>query len=333
MFAPTSPGARRVVSIGGGTGQPALIGALRALARPLVLTAVVAMADDGRSSGILREREHMLPPGDLRKCMVALAADPTGPLSRALEHRFAYLDNHALGNLLIAAMADETGDFMGTIETVEDLLGCVGRTLPSTLDPVTIAGETRSGERVRGQANLSYGSGPLRRVWLEPAAPAAFEPAAAAIRDADLVVIGPGSLFTSLMPNLLVPGIAAALAETRARRVFVCPKANVPGETEGAAAEDYLDSLDEAGFLGLIDVALIHRRDETSRPGFLSRDPRAALFPDVELSEEAERRLAGRVPGLLVRDMADEADCTAHDLRRLAAALGEVIDGCPSARR
>jgi len=322
----TSGGALRVVSIGGGTGQPALIAALRRLGRPISLTAVVAMADDGRSSGILRERERMLPPGDLRKCMVALAADPGGPLARALEHRFSYLDNHALGNLLIAAMADETGDFMATLETVEGLLGCVGRTLPSTLDPVTIAGVSAAGERVSGQARLSYGSGRLERVWLEPADARAFEPAAEAIRAADLIVLGPGSLFTSLMPNLLVPGIARALEETRARRVFVCPKADVPGETEGMDAEGYLDALEAAGFLSLVDVALFHRRDAAARPGFASRDPRAALFPDVAVSGEATARIAARVPAVLFRDMADEDACTAHDRRLLAAALTEVID-------
>lgn len=328
-----SAGAVNVVSIGGGTGQPALISALRKLDRPLNLSAIVAMADDGRSTGILRREEHMLPPGDLRKCMVALAANPTGPLARALEHRFSYLDNHAMGNLLIAALADETGDFMATLSAVEEMLGCVGRTLPSTLEPVAMAGVTAAGERVHGQALLSYGAGRLERVWLEPAEPAAYAPAAEAIRAADLVVIGPGSLFTSLMPNLLVPDIARALAETDACRIFVCPKADVPGETEGMAAEDYIDALDAAGFLPLVDVALFHRRDERARPGFPSHDPRFGRFPDVPLPAAAESRLARRIPAVLIRDMADEDACTAHDPRLLAAALTEVIDACHSARR
>lgn len=328
----------RVVSIGGGTGQPALIRALRLMARetgrPLHIDAVVAMADDGRSTGILREREGVLPPGDLRKCLVALAAEPDGLLARALEHRFAYLDGHAMGNLLLTALADEAGNFGAALAAAHAMLGCVGRALPSTFDQVRLAGRTAAGEEVSGQAALSYAAGRLDRVWLEPADPAACGEAVRAILEADLVVAGPGSLFTSIAPNLLVPGIADALARTRALRLFVCPKADVPGETEGMDAEGYADALERMGFSRLFDAALFHRADPAGRSDAeRSRDPRERLFPDVGLSVDAERRLRARFSRVWVRDLADPANATAHDVRRFADALAEVVRACPSVQR
>ena len=331
-----APHTLRVVTVGGGTGQTTLIRALRELdarggAGRVAIDAVVAMADDGRSSGILREREGVLPPGDVRKCLVALAADPAAPLARALERRFPYLDNHSLGNLLLTALADGEGGFAAAVGEVSRALACVGRVHPSTLDDVTLAGTTAAGAELRGQAALSYAAGRLDSVRLVPAAPAANGAAVAAILDADLVVLGPGSLFTSIMPNLLVPGIAAALRETRAARLFVCPVADVPGETEGMDAEDYIAALGRMGALDMVDAALFHRTDPT-RPG--ATDPRRVrYYPAVELSREAEGRLAARVPLVLARHLASDADCTAHDPALLADALGEVAGACRSQAR
>ncbi|MBY4797043.1 YvcK family protein [Collinsella sp. AGMB00827] len=391
MDVATQNPAFRVVSLGGGTGQPALLRALRRTGYPLDIDAIVAMGDDGRSSGILREREGMLPPGDLRKCLTALAAEPEGSLARAFEHRFDYLNNHAMGNLMIAALVGEGDSFPAAIGCCAQLLGCVGNVLPSTLDPISLRGTTIAGEEVAGQAMLSYGSGRLDRIWLESAfkttdqtpqegtaagsgsraqqaatdpgslaqqavtdpgsrakqvvadpsslaqkavaEPLAYEPAVRAILAADLIVMGPGSLFTSLLPNLLVPGIAEALAKTKARRLFICPKADVPGETEGMDAEAYIDALEQAGFLELLDTALFHRRDCKARPYFVMQDPRAERFLDVELTPAAEKRLSQRIPHIMVRDLADEHACTAHDTNELAAALREVMDTCPSAQR
>lgn len=328
---PTAP--LRVVTVGGGTGQPSVIRALRTMTVPLELTAVVAMADDGRSTGILREREGILPPGDVRKCLVALARDPASPLARAFEHRFSYLDGHAMGNLLITALADEGLSFPAAIEELESMLRCVGRVLPSTLDQVSLAGRTAVGEELAGQAALSYGAGRLDCVRLDPAHPKAFGPAVDAILAADLVVLGPGSLFTSLMPNLLVPGIAAALRETHGTRVFFCSKAEVPGEAEGMDAEAHVDALERQGFLDLVDVAVFHRADPAARPGFSSLDQHAPLYPDVPLAPGAEARLARRVPRVLVRDLADAGSCTSEDPLRVAGVLREIMDGCGAAAR
>lgn len=316
----------RVVTVGGGTGQPAVIRALRSLAARISIDAVVAMADDGRSSGALRAHEGMVPPGDVRKCLVALATDPDCPLARALEHRFGYLEGHAMGNLLIAALADEGMGFEGAVAELSRLLGCVGRVLPSTLDRVALAGITRAGGRVCGQARLSYGegTGPLSRVWMVPSAPAANPAAVRAILDADAVVLGPGSLFTSVIPNLLVPGILDALRATAATRVFVCPRADEAGECAGMGAEAYVSALEAAGLVGAIDAVILNRPAEPVA---------GSAVQDVALDEAAARRLSSRVPRVLVRDLASRRDPRAYARAALAGALEEVLAPCRSARR
>ncbi len=235
----------RAVSIGGGTGQPNAIRALRGAG--CSVSAIVAMADDGGSTGLLREKMGLNPPGDIRKCLVAMADDPESPLARAFEHRFGFSDNHTLGNLLIAALTQETGSFVEAIaqcnrmlgchgavlpSTLDDvvlcgttrdglefrgltqetgsfveaiaqcnrMLGCHGAVLPSTLDDVVLCGTTRDGLEFRGEATLGTGPCALSRVWLSPRRPEAYGPAVQAILDADIVVLGPGSLFTSVIP-------------------------------------------------------------------------------------------------------------------------------------
>lgn len=250
----------RAVSIGGGTGQPRLIQALRLMGAHI--DSVVAMADDGGSTGLLRERAHVVPPGDVRKCISALAADPASPLARAFAHRFPYIDDHALGNLLLVALAEETGSFTAGIRACERMLGCIGRVHPSTLDAVSLAGRTVSGEVVCGQARISYGRRAFERVWLEPAGAVANPEAVEAILAADLVVLGPGSLFTSIIPNVLVDGIREALCRTSARRVFVCPKIDSLGETSGMSVADHVYALAACGLADAIDAVLVHRGAE-----------------------------------------------------------------------
>ena len=319
----------RVVTIGGGTGQPGMIAALRQLSYPVQIDAVVAMADDGRSTGALRRWEGILPPGDLRKCMVSLAADPAGPLARAFEHRFAYLDNHALGNLLITALVDEDRSFTEALRICEGLLGCVGQVHPSTLDDIGMAGETASGAFVDGQARLSYGGvGRVARVWLIPAEPRANRDAVRAIEQADLIAIGPGSLFTSIMPNLLVPGILRAVRRASAPVVLTCPRADVPGETEGMTVEDYVAQVEAAGLAGHIDAVI------ANRPGPRVPAQDGTLpYPDVAFLPGAEARLAARVPHLLVCDLADARRSSIYDSARLAVALDEVVRACRSPQR
>ena len=341
----------RAVSIGGGTGQPRAIAALRRLGASI--DSVVAMADDGGSTGVLRERAGVLPPGDIRKCLSALAGNPDSALARAFAHRFPYIEDHALGNLLLTALAEETGSFSEAIAACEGLLGCVGRVHPSTLDPVTMSGVTVHGDRVHGQARISYGGDAMERVWLDQDDPAANPRAVEAILAADLVVLGPGSLFTSIVPNLQVPGIVRALAGTHAVRVFVCPKIDSLGETQGMSVADHVDQLLSLASSPLLDAVLVHHADAPEfvypyapgpayRTSALSGDvvtardidtAKRAPFGPIQAGEQEISRIEQSVPVVLVRDFTGSESAAVHDVEILANALQEVFYLCRSARR
>ena len=206
-------GTRRAVAIGGGTGLPLVLRCLVDLG--FATSAVVTVADDGGSSGSLRRELGILPPGDIRNCLVALA-QPGHPLAEVFQYRFPAgegLAGHALGNLIIAALAEIEGGFAEGIDAAGVLLGCRGRVLPSTLTDVVLSAEDECGDRITGQANVARSTAPVHRVHMDPHEPPAYPPAIEAIGAADLVVIGPGSLYTSVIPNLLVAGVADALRD------------------------------------------------------------------------------------------------------------------------
>ncbi len=348
----------RAVSIGGGTGQPRAIKALLSIGCDV--TAVVGMVDDGGSTGVLRREMGLNPPGDIRKCLVAMAAEPEGPLARAFEHRFEFADDHALGNLLIAALTAETGSFPEAVEMCARALGCRGRVYPSTLDDVVLCGTTRDGLEFRGQASLGTGPCALSRVWLSPRDPEAYAPAVDAILAADVVVIGPGSIFTSVIPNLLVPGVLEAIRETSAVRVYVCSMADMQGESWGLSAEEHVDAVLAHGLEGCLDAVLLHRpalpdqslatksfqaltqeqvaRDAARRAFSLAPNVENDPDPDwylkpVQLTEPMIRRIESRVGRVIVRDFSSPGDQTRHDVPKLASVLRGVIDTCRSLRR
>ncbi len=236
--------ALKAVVIGGGTGAPVSIRTLLSLG--VQTSAVVAMADDGGSTGVLREEADVTPPGDIRKCLVAFAKDPADPLVRALKYRFAVARDHALGNLLLAALEDATGSFPEAIAICEKLVDAQGHVYPSTLDHVILSAQTQDGRILDGQAVACHSKTALAKVWLsaeDGRAPRPFEPALAAIREADLIVLGPGSLFTSIIPNLLIPGVVDAIRASRGRVLFVCALADVQGETWGLTAREHFEAL------------------------------------------------------------------------------------------
>ncbi len=253
--------ALRAVVIGGGTGAPVSIRTLLSLG--VTTSAVVAMADDGGSTGVLREEADATPPGDIRKCLVAFAKDPADPLVRALKYRFAVARDHALGNLLLTALEDACGSFPEAIAVCERLVDAQGHVYPSTLDHVTLAARTRDGRFLDGQAVACHSRTALESVWLageDGRAPRPFEPALQAIREADLIVLGPGSLFTSIIPNLLIPGVVDAIRESRGRVLFVCALADVQGETWGLTAREHFEALAAHGMEGLVDYMLVHSK-------------------------------------------------------------------------
>ena len=233
----------KIVTIGGGTGLSTMLRGLKSYSANI--TAIVTVADDGGSSGRLRRELGVLPPGDFRNCIVALAdAEPL--MSRLFQYRFGQgsgLDGHSFGNLFIVAMSGITGNFEEAIREASRVLAVRGQILPSTLENVTLCAELEGELHVLGESKISAANVPIQRVYLQPERPAAFPDAVRAILDADIVVVGPGSLYTSILPNLLVDGIAKALASTQALRLYVCNVATQPGETDEFRASDHVKAL------------------------------------------------------------------------------------------
>jgi uncharacterized cofD-like protein len=306
----------RVVAVGGGHGLAKALGALRLL--DLTPTAVVTVADDGGSSGRLRRDLGIIAPGDLRMALLTLARNRA--LADVLAHRFVRgeLEGHALGNLALVALAERAeGDFVAALDAAAALLDCAGRVLPSTRTPVQLKARVL-GEEVDGQVRVAHATGPIECVWLEPGAPAACPEAVAAITDADLVLLGPGSLFTSVVATLLVPGIGDAVISTPAPVVAILNLSTQPGETTGFDASAHVDAL-LAHLPDLaLDAVLLHDGPDDAGEG-------EAIPPTLE--HPAVGRLLRA--DLLARDP-DGGPGWGHDPARLAAALGPLIDALPT---
>ena len=231
----------RITVIGGGTGLPSLIRGIKYYSHNI--TAIVTMADDGGSSGRLRSELGIQPPGDIRNCLVALA-DSEDVMQQLMDYRFestGQLNGHSFGNMLIAALAGIGGDFSRAVEMAGELLAIRGRVIPSTTTDVTLIATTEAGETLTGESNVARASGRITSLALSPPNPQAHPAAVAALREADLVIIGPGSLYTSIVPNLLIPGIAEAVDQSRALKVYVCNVAEEPRQTVGYSVQDHLD--------------------------------------------------------------------------------------------
>ena len=318
---------KRAVVIGGGTGAPVSISALLSLG--LDTSVVVAMADDGGSTGLLRERAGAIPPGDIRRCIVAMAADPSSPLATSFNYRFDYADDHALGNLILTALADITGSFPEAIRQCEEVFQTRGHVYPSTLDSIVLEGSTRSGSLICGQANIAHSSESMESVRLVPDQPASYGPALKALRSADYIVLGPGSLFTSIIPNLLVPGVLDAIRSSGARIIFVCGVGDMQGETSGFDCLDYIHALEAHGMKGLIDVAIIHKGP--GRPGTPvpvaegARVREGDVVKHVLVTNELLEQAAGRVGKVIACDLVDPIHPTWHDPEKLRVAFEEAL--------
>ncbi len=333
------------VVIGGGTGAPVSIRTLMSLG--ISTSAVVAMADDGGSTGILRDKANVTPPGDIRKCIAAFADDPTDPLVRAFKYRFAVADDHALGNLLLAALEDASGSFPEAIRICERLVNAQGHVYPSTLDHVTLTARTRDGRTLDGQAVACHSKTALESVRLASDADAirAYRPAIKAIERADLIVLGPGSLFTSIIPNLLVPGVVDAIQRSRGSVLFVCSLADVQGETWGLSAREHLSALFDHGMFGLIDYMLVHtpvqlRAESPATGSFIAvagDEPEYASMSDlddlrlsegirpVSISYQDVLAIQAEGPVVIARDLADARHPTWHSPSALREAVLQVV--------
>lgn len=256
----------KVVALGGGTGLSSL---LRGLKRYTTnITAIVVVSDDGGSSGRLQKElpSLSLPPGDIRNCLAALA-DEEPLMTQLLQYRFSAqnapdLAGHSLGNLLIAALEDITGDFEEAIRETSRVLAIRGKVLPPTLDSVRLCAHLKDGRNICGESSISQsGGGLVDYVYLDPAAPEPLQEALDAIAAADLIVIGPGSLYTSVIPNLLVPHLAETVAASQAIRVFVCNVMTQPGETDGmASATAHIEALQRHVEQRVFDYVVVNSR-------------------------------------------------------------------------
>jgi len=253
-----------VVALGGGTGLPVV---LRALKGPIAatggtLTGVVTVTDDGGSSGRLRRDYNALPVGDIRNCLVALSENE--PLmSRLFQYRYGGdngLGGHSVGNLILTALADCQRSYLKAIETSGEVLAIRGRILPSTLADVALVARLANGRLVTGESRISRSRAPIVNVMVEPPHPRPAPGVLRALREADLVVLGPGSLFTSVIPNLLVAGVARAIGRSRAPKVLIGNLMTEPGETDGFTAGHHLSALVRIAGPGLVDYYLGNNR-------------------------------------------------------------------------
>jgi len=270
----------RVVAIGGGTGLSTLLkGLKRFVASPTEfppsglqsapkdlpvirdLCAVVTVSDDGGSSGRLRKELNMLPPGDIRNCIVALSEDEA-LLSRLFRHRFekgSGLEGHSFGNLFLAALTSLTSDFSEAVRLSSEILLTRGHIYPATTSNIELEALMEDGERVRGETNITASKGRIRELFLVPPDVGPMAQTLEAIAGADIITIGPGSLFTSLIPNLLVRGIAQAIVESNATKVYICNLMTQANESLGLTAADHIRALNRHAHKQLFDYALINR--------------------------------------------------------------------------
>src|SRR5437762_2938709 len=239
-----------LVAIGGGTGLSALLAGLKRFVSAQTeaawlrsLSAIVTVSDDGGSSGRLREELQILPPGDIRNCMIALSEDST-LLSRLFRYRFrgsGGLGGHSFGNLFLAALADVTGDFVEAVRLSSEVLASKGHIYPATITDVRLIAELDDGREVRGETQISAARTPIRHLRLEPEQCLPLPEALASIRAADVITVGPGSLYTSILPNLLVARVASAIGEAHATKIFICNLMTQPGETDGYTARQHME--------------------------------------------------------------------------------------------
>jgi uncharacterized cofD-like protein len=309
----------RIVVLGGGTGLSTLLRGLKRFSTNL--TAIVTVFDDGGSSGRLRREQGILPPGDIRNCLVALAeAEPL--LTRLFEHRFkgGELDGHSFGNLFIASMSQVVGDLEAAVKECSKVLAIRGRVLPTTLHDVTLCAEFTDGTTIEGESAITRAGKTIRRVYLKPAHVPPLQDVVEAIRDADLIVLGPGSLYTSVIPNLLVEGVVDAIRQSPALKVYVCNVMTQHGETRGFRASDHVRVLLEQGGPGLFDYVLVNTRRPQNQ-ALLARYSSEGAEP-VVADVDAIREMGLRV---VAEDLISEEELVRHDPRKLATALLQLL--------
>lgn len=249
----------KVVAVGGGTGLSMLLRGIKNITNNV--TAVVTVGDDGGSSGRLREEMGVLPPGDIRNCIAALA-DDEDLVTKLFQYRFKTgegLEGHSFGNLFLTALCSITGDMYRAVKESSNVLSIRGRVLPSTLDDMKLVAEMEDGRIIHGESNIPEAHGKIKRLFTDPQNCQALPDVIEAIRDAELIILGPGSLYTSVTPNLLIKEIAHEIAFSKAKKIYVCNIMTQPGETDGYSVTDHVNALiKHAGSKKIIDAVLVN---------------------------------------------------------------------------
>ncbi len=309
-----------VVAIGGGTGLPTLLRGLKQ--HDVAITAIVTVADDGGSTGRIRSDFDIPAPGDIRNCLVALA-DDEALVTRLFQHRFSTagseLEGHSFGNLFITALTQVTGNFESAVIESASVLNIRGRVLPSTLENITLNAELEDGSVIHGESQIGHKQAPISRIYLDPEHPNGYSPAFSAIMEANLVVLGPGSLYTSVLPNLLVPDITQAIRWSLAPTVYVCNVATQSGETDDFTAADHVREIVNHLGPGVLDYALVNCNPASAE----------AIGPELQIAPVLAtglRDIDDRV-AVVASDVVSDHNPLRHDPTKLAAALLDIAHG------
>jgi uncharacterized cofD-like protein len=308
----------KIVAIGGGTGLSTLLRGLKLYSANL--TAIVTVADDGGSSGRLRRDFGVLPPGDIRNCIAALA-DEEKLLTELFQYRFEAGDGlmgHSFGNLFLTAMSEITGDLERAVVASSKVLAIRGRVLPATLTDVALWARLADGRIIEGESSIGEADGQVVEIGCSPANPPALPAAIAAIQEADYIIMGPGSLYTSVISNLLVPEITAAIAARQVPRIYVCNIMTQPGETTGYTVADHIESIDRACGQQLFDAVLVQKNPPSA--GCLQYYAEENSYP-VLLDREDVKQLGRSIFSVNVMEEDPTTRYLRHNSRRLAKAL------------
>ena len=320
-----------LVAIGGGTGLSTLLAGLKCLVGepPLddmwiaKLSAIVTVSDDGGSSGRLREELQMLPPGDIRNCMIALSEDST-LLSRLFRYRFrgqGELGGHSFGNLFLAALTEVTGDFTEAVRLSSEVLASKGHIFPATISDVRLVAELSDGSVVRGETQISASRAPIHRLRLEPEQCLPLPEALQAIRAADVITVGPGSLYTSILPNLLVARVAAAIGESHATKMFICNLMTQPGETDNYSARQHLETVNSYAPEIHFDFVIVNDRRITRE-----QEQRYALegAHQIGIGDDAIDSVFDQSTRVIRTNLLEDSEKVRHD----SALLARVVFAC-----
>jgi uncharacterized cofD-like protein len=315
-FGPNRP-ALSVVTVGGGTGLSTLLRGLKL--HPIGITAIVTVADDGGSTGRIRKEFDIPAPGDIRNCIAALADDES-LVNKLFQYRFdkegSELSGHSFGNLFITALSQVTGSFEQAVIESARVLAIRGRVLPSTVENVTLCAELVDGSTVCGESTIGHDKPPIKRVFLTPENPSGYEPALGAIVNADLIVLGPGSLYTSVLPNLMVEGVIEAIRWSRGVVVYVCNVATQPGETDHFTARDHIRAIMDCLGPGVLSYAIVNN-NRASLEAIKPELPVEAVLNDG--LGKLEREIT-----IVARDVVNDRNPLRHDPEKLAAVLCEL---------